>query len=261
MNLPAPHAGPLAIAALSCLLSLQASSQQAAGPQPLNASISDVGTSFIIDPPPICPHCLETELGFEAVSDSRTLPAVVTIAPFKTATDVSVLVDLLDSESSGGDRTTQFGDRFDFVLRQQVFTKAGFLLTLAPRGAVFTRGAGRGRAGATAMPQLSWGRNLLAANITYTTAIGASAANPKNDYQDFADYFRTLDHTGYALFLGFAHELSAGRQTAGTEEGFVIPFRSGQVELETAQLDLNTKPEYQFQARVIVNWGKVLAHK
>jgi hypothetical protein len=40
-----------------------------------------------------------------------------------------------------------------------------------------------------------------------------------------------------------------------------IPFRNGQVELSTQQLDLNTKPEWQFQARVIVNWGKVLARK
>jgi len=41
----------------------------------------------------------------------------------------------------------------------------------------------------------------------------------------------------------------------------VIPFPNGQVELETAQLDLNTGPEWQFQARVIVNWGKILGPK
>ena len=55
--------------------------------------------------------------------------------------------------------------------------------------------------------------------------------------------------------------LTAGVQTAGIEEGLVIPFRNGQVELESAQLDLNTNPAYQFQSRVIVNWGKILAHK
>jgi hypothetical protein len=49
--------------------------------------------------------------------------------------------------------------------------------------------------------------------------------------------------------------------TAGTEGGLVIPFRSGQVELSTQQLNLNTNPEVQFQARAIVNWGKVLARR
>jgi hypothetical protein len=75
------------------------------------------------------------------------------------------------------------------------------------------------------------------------------------------DYFRTLDKKGTALFLGFQHEVTAGQQTAGTEEGVILPFRNGQVELETAQLDLNVKPEWQFQARVIVNWGSVFSRK
>jgi hypothetical protein len=47
----------------------------------------------------------------------------------------------------------------------------------------------------------------------------------------------------------------------GTEGGLVLPFRNGQVEFETAQLDLNVKPEWQFQTRVIVNWGKMLSRK
>jgi len=38
-------------------------------------------------------------------------------------------------------------------------------------------------------------------------------------------------------------------------------IRNGQVELETAQLNLNVKPEYQFQARVIVNWGALFSRK
>jgi len=41
----------------------------------------------------------------------------------------------------------------------------------------------------------------------------------------------------------------------------VIPFRNGQVELESAQLALNTKPELQLQARVIVNWGQVFSRQ
>jgi hypothetical protein len=39
----------------------------------------------------------------------------------------------------------------------------------------------------------------------------------------------------------------------------VIPFQNGQVELETAQLNLNGALQVQFQARVIVNWGKIFA--
>jgi hypothetical protein len=41
------------------------------------------------------------------------------------------------------------------------------------------------------------------------------------------------------------------------EEGLVLPFRNGQIEIETAQLNLNVKPEWQFQTRAIVNWGKI----
>jgi hypothetical protein len=244
----------------SCGL-ISARSQQASAPQPLNSSVSDYGTTFIFSPPPICSKCVETELGFQSVTSSLYIPTVVSIAPFKTDTDFSVLVNLLDSESASNDRTTQFGNRFDFVVRQQVFQKGGFLLSLAPRGAVFARNGGVGRAGATAAPQYSKGNNLIAANFTWTGAVGTSAANPKSDYQGFADYFRTLDKRGTALFLGFAHELTAGQQTAGTEEGLIIPFRNGQVELETAQLNLNVQPEWQFQTRVIVNWGKILSRK
>jgi hypothetical protein len=238
-----------------------AQSPPSTSPQALNASISDVGTSFIIDPPPICPKCIETELGFESLSGARTVPTVVTVAPFKSPTDFSVLVNLLDSESSGGHRTTQFGNRFDFIIRQQVISKGGFELTLAPRGAVFTRQVNGGRAGGFAAPQYSRGKNLVAANFTYTAAIDVSAANPRSDYVGAFDYFRTLDSKGTTIFLGLQHEATAGQQTVGTEEGLEIPFRNGQVELETAQLDLNQKPALQFQARVIVNWGAVFARK
>jgi hypothetical protein len=253
----------LTVAALLVLTSadVTCARAQTAGPQPLNSSVSDYGTTFIFSPPPICSKCVETELGLQSVSPGLYVPTVVSVAPFKTNTDVSVLVNMLDSESAGGDRTMQFGNRFDFVLRQQLLQKGGFLLTLAPRGAVFTRGVDGGRAGATAAPQFQKGNNLIAANITWTGAVGASEANPRSDYQGFADYFRTLDERGTAIFLGFAHELTAGQQTVGTEEGLVIPFRNGQVELETAQLDLNVKAEWQFQTRVIVNWGKILARK
>jgi hypothetical protein len=235
--------------------------QPAASPQPLNALISDYGTTFIFSPPPICPKCVEIELGFQSLSDGRYVPTVVTVAPFKTETDFSVLVNLVDSESPGSERTAHFGNRFDFVARQQVYAKGIFTLVMAPRGTVFARGVDGGRAGLTAAPQIGKGNNLLAANFTWTGAIGASAANPNSDYQGFADYFRTLDSKGTAIFLGFAHEVTAGAQTAGIEEGLVIPFRNGQVELEAAQLNLNVSPEWQFQSRAIVNWGKILLRK
>jgi hypothetical protein len=251
----------LILASLAIAASAQTPTQPPPSPQPLNASVSDYGTTFIFSPAPICPKCVETELGFESISGgSRYIPTVVSVAPFKSNTDISILVNLLDSESTAGGRTTQFGNRFDFVIRRQVLQKGGFLLTLAPRGALFTRDGG-GRAGATAGPQFSKGNNLVAANFTWTGGIGGSATNPKSDYQGFADYFRTLDKRGTAFFLGFAHELTAGQQTVGTEEGLVIPLRNGQVEVETAQLDLNTQPQWQFQTRVIMNWGKVLARR
>jgi hypothetical protein len=239
----------------------QTPSPQPSSSQPLNSSVSDYGTTFIFSPPPICPRCIETELGFQSLSDGRYVPAVVTVAPFDSKTDFSVLVNMLDSESPANDRVTHFGNRFDFVARQQVAAKGNFTLVLAPRGTVFVRGVDGGRAGATAAPQFSWGNNLAAANFTWTGAIGESEANPRSDYVGAFDYFRTLDKKGTALFLGFQHEVTAGQQTAGTEEGVILPFRNGQVELETAQLDLNVKPEWQFQARVIVNWGSVFSRK
>jgi hypothetical protein len=88
--------------------------------QPLNASVSDFGTSFIFSPPPICSGCVETELGSLSLQDGRFLPAVVTVAPFASHTDFSVLVNLLDSEMLCRNRAMHFGDRFDFVVRQQI---------------------------------------------------------------------------------------------------------------------------------------------
>jgi hypothetical protein len=88
-----------------------------------------------------------------------------------------------------------------------------------------------------------------------------SSANPRTDYLTDFDYFRTLDTRGTAFFLGLQQEVSAGQQAASTEEGLVIPFRNGQVELETAQIDLNSGFGEQFQARVIVNWGTVFKRR
>lgn len=248
-----------ALLLILCCLAVPSRAQTTGTPPALNASISDFGTSFIFDPPPICDKCIETELGFLSLEDGRYLPAVVTLAPFATHTDFTVLVNTLDSQSTAGHRVTHFGDRFDFVIRQQVAQKDGFLLTVAPRGAVFVRGVYGGRAGASIAPQYSKGSNLVGANFTWTAAIGASAANPRTDFVDGYDYFRTLERHGTTCFFGIQHEDSGGTQTLGTEIGLELPFRNGQVELSTQQLNLNTSPQWQFQARVIVNWGRLFS--
>lgn len=168
-----------------------------------------------------------------------------------------MLVNLLDSATANHSRSTHFGNSLNFVLRQKVYERAGFELTLAPQGTALIRGQDGGRMGATAAPQYAWGSNLAILNLTWTAGINVSAANPRSQYLTSFDYYRTLQKRGTALFLGLQQQLSGGEQTMATEVGLVIPFRNGQVELETAQLNLNTGLEVQFQARVIVNWGQL----
>jgi hypothetical protein len=263
--LAAPVLLPLFFAALSLRVypAQQPSpspAQPQAQPQPLNASVSDFGTTFVFSPPPVCAKCVETELGF-LDQDGQYLPVVLSFAPFNSTTDFNVLVNAMDSETVNNRRVTHFGNRFDFVIRQQAYSKGGFELTLAPRGTVFIRGGDGGRAGATAAPQYSWGKNLAVVNLTLTAGVGVSPGNPRTDYVGCFDYWRTLDERGWAIFAGVNHEVASGQQTVSTEQGLVIPFKNGQVELAMQQLDLNTSAEWQFQARVIVNWGKVLGHK
>jgi hypothetical protein len=242
---------------IGCLFFTRAWAQQTAAPQqPLNASVSDYGTTFVFSPPPVCKGCLESELGFQSIEDGRYIPSVITFAPL-SRTDFSLLVNLLDSETANHARSTHFGNSLNFVLRQKVYERAGFELTLAPQGTALIRGEDGGRVGATAAPQYAWGSNLAILNLTWTAGINVSAANPRSQYLTSFDYYRTLQKRGTALFLGFQEQLSAGEQTIGTEEGLVIPLRNGQVELEAAQLNLNTGPEVQFQARVVMNWGQL----
>ena len=234
------------------------SAQTPSASQPLNASVSDYGTSFVFSPPPVCPGCVETELGFLSLEDGRYMPAVVTVALPHGKTDASVLVNLMDSESPSTRRATHFGNRFDFVLRQQLAAKGGFEMTLAPHGTIFVRGGDGGRAGAAIGPQYTWGRNLAILNLTWTGAVGVSPSNPRSDYLTSFDYYPTLDHRGNAFFLGTQQEETGGVNSVGVEQGVLIAFRNGQVELANQQLNLNIKPQWQFQTRVIVNWGNVL---
>jgi len=240
---------------------LSAQSQNAATSQPLNSSVADFGTSFTFSPPVACPGCIETELGFLSLQDGRYIPLVVTAALPGGRTDLSVFVNLLDSQIAQSRRAAHFGNRFDFVLRQKVLEKRGFELTLAPRGSAYVRGVDGCRVGAVAGPQYTWGKNLAVADFSWTAGVGVSAANPRSDYLTSFDYNRTLDQRGSGFFWGAQQELSAGHQTVGIEQGVVIPFRNGQVELAMEQLDLNTNPAWQFQALWIVNWGKVLGRR
>ncbi len=234
-------------------------SPQGSQPQPLNASISNFGTSFVLSPQPVCPGCVETELGLLLLDSGRFLPAAFSVAPFSTNTDFSVLVNLLDSQIENGERTAHFGNRFDIVVRQRLLQRSGVIVTIAPRGVVFTRDLEGGRIGGSLAAQYGNGNNLGVINLTYTGAIGSSPTNPKNNYQGSFDYYRTLSEKGVAVFAGFQHDCSTGNPYAiGTEAGFVLPFRDGQVELASQQLSLNTHPAWQFQARVTVNWGNLL---
>jgi hypothetical protein len=230
--------------------------------QPLNSTVSNFGTTFVFSPPPVCQGCVQTELGLTLLEGGgRFLPGTVTLAPFSTSTDFSILVNLLDSQVSNDKRATHFGNRFDFVLRQRIFQGRGFLVTLAPRGVLFTRDLEGGRIGGTVAAQYGSGKNLAVVNFTYTGAIG-SGANPANNYQGSFDYWRTLSEKGFAFFAGLQHEyLTENPQSIGTEMGIVLPFRNGQLELASQQLNLNTSPVWQFQARVTVNWGNLFRRK
>jgi hypothetical protein len=234
-----------------------AQQQPAAGSQPLNSSVSDFGTSFCFSPP-ICAGCVETELGFESLQDGRYAPAVVTVAPGWLRGDASVLVNALDSEALQMRRSTHFGNRLDFAIREKVLDHGGFSLTLVPWGAAYVRGIQGGRAGAAALPQFTLGSHQLVAEFSLTGAVGVSAGNPRTDYLQAFDYTRAIGRRGYSVFTGLQHEILGGDQTVGMEQGMVVPFRNGQIELDIQELTVNVDAEVAFQARAIVNWGKLL---
>jgi hypothetical protein len=237
-----------------------ARSQQPSSPQPLDAIVSDFGTSFTFSPP-ICAGCVETELGFLSLQDGRYVPAVLTAAPAWLHGDASVLANVLDSEAPQGHRSTHFGNRLDFAIRAKVLDRHGLVLTLAPWGTAFIRGIQGGRAGAVALPQFTSGKNQVIVEFFLTGAVGVSAGNPRTDYTESFDYTRSIGARGYNVFAGLQHELTVGDQTIGIEQGLTIPFRNGQIELATEQLTLNTDPAVQFQARVIMNWGALLSRR
>ncbi len=234
-------------------------SSQSGQSQPLNSSVSNFGTTFVFSPQPVCPGCVETELGLLLLDSGRYLPAALSVAPFSTKTDFSVLVNILDSQIVNEDRTTHFGNRFDFVVRQRLLQSGGVVVTVAPRGTVFTRDLEGGRIGGSIAVQYGGGKNLGVINLTYTGAIGGHPTNPKSNYQGSFDYYRALSEKGLAVYAGFQHEYSTGNpQAISSEAGLVLPFPNGQVELASHQLSLNIHPAWQFQARVTVNWGNLL---
>lgn len=250
-------------AALALLLAAAGAgchAQPATSSQPLNAAVSDFGVSFAFSPP-ICAGCVETELGFLSLEDGRYAPAVVTIAPAWLHGDASVLANVLDSEAPGPRRITHFGNRLDFAIRSKVLDHNGLVLTLAPWGTAFIRAIQGGRAGGVVLPQYTRGNNQFVAEFSLTGAVGVSAGNPRTDYVGAFDYTRAVGQRGFAFFAGLQHEVTAGEQTLGLEQGMIVPFRNGQVELAAQELTLNTDPAMQFQARAIVNWGRVLARR
>jgi hypothetical protein len=223
-----------------------------AAPQPLNGSVSDFGTTFVFSPGPICRRCFEAELGIASVADDRSLPAVLTWAPFDR-TDFSLLANLAESSAPSGKRTTHLGDRVDLVVRRKVFDSNGFLLSVAPRGTIDLRDDRGGRAGGTIAGQYAKGNGILVGNLTLTGGVVSSPVNPRLDYQASFDFFRALDHRGTAVFVGFQHEAStANHPQWSTEEAVVLPFPDGQVELATQQVSLNLQLAWQVQARVVL---------
>jgi hypothetical protein len=244
---------------LLCGTAIAQQSQPASQAQPLNATVSDFGTSFIFSPAPICAGCLETELGFNEVQGSRLLISAITFAPFATHTDFTILTNLLDGEPSA----THFGDRLDFVMRQQILARDGWILTVAPRGTLSIRGDGTDRIGATGAIQYGKGANTEIVNVTVTHAIAGSDSSRWDRLISF-DYYRSLGSKGTSFFLGAQYESATtpiAVQSAGIEEGLVIPFHNGQVELATEQLNLNAHFALQVQVRVIVNWGSLIRKK
>jgi hypothetical protein len=237
-----------------------AQQQPVSSPQPPNAAVSDFGVSFCFSPP-ICAGCVEAELGFQSQQDARYAPAVLTVAPKWLHGDVSVLGNVVDSEAAGRDRTTNFGNRLDFAIREKVLDHGGLSLTLVPWGTAWVRGVQGGRAGGVALPQYTLGSNQFVAEFSLTGAVGVSAGNPRTDYLEAFDYTRAMGSRGYSVFSGFQHEILGGEHTVGIEQGMIIPFRNGQIELAAQGLSLNADPQVAFQARAIVNWGAVLGRR
>ncbi len=110
--------------------------------------------------------------------------------------------------------------------------------------------------------QYTNGNNLVVANATATRALANNTRCGRNDWQGSFDYYRMLSSQGFAIFAGIQHEASTGNGNAiGIEQGLVFPFQNGQVELAAESCNLNSKPVLQLQARVIVNWKRILGKK
>ena len=55
--------------------------------------------------------------------------------------------NILDNQLVNGERTAHFGNRFDFVVRQRLLQSGGFIVTVVPRGTVFTKDLEGGQIG------------------------------------------------------------------------------------------------------------------
>lgn len=241
------------------LLFLVAFSMQFALAQtaPINSSVSNFGTSFVFGPTPIGKNHIEGELGCTSLDDQRLLSSAITLAPFSTRTDITVLTNLLESEMPVGRRTTHSGSRVDIVMRNLILEQNGFALGVAPRASFLIRNESGGRVGATIAGQYNTGNNLYVANLTATAGVKNSASNPSRDYIGAFDYYRTISTAGAAFFVGCQYEKPTNAlRTISIEQGLVIPLRDGQVEFAIEELNINLRTVLQFQVRVTLNFGK-----
>ena len=249
------------ITALCMVQTAATRSQQPSSPQPLNATVSDFGTSFAFSPP-ICAGCVRDRARVPLPPGRPLCPGGAHRGSRLAARRCKRARQC--ARFRGPARTPFHPLRQPPGLRhsrKSAWTAMAWCSRLR-RGAQPSSAASRADA-----PGLSLSRSSPSARTRSSASLASrerSASRPETrapiTWKSF-DYTRSIGERGYNIFAGLQHELTAGEQTIGIEEGMTIPFRNGQVELATEQLTLNTDPAVQFQARVIVNWGKLLSRR
>lgn len=225
---------------------------------PLNASVSGFGTSFAFGPAPISQGSFESELGSVYLSNSRYFPVVLTFAPFGEENDLSIMANVLDIETdASGHTATYFGDRAMVIFRQNILREESFSCTLAPAGTLFLRDTHGGALGGAVALRYVQGNNQFVGNINGMIPVAGTDADA--NYQVAVDYSRALSESGYVVFFGVQNIYIPGNaSTFGIEQGVVLPFRDGQLEFAAEQFSPVSDIAWQFQVRVVVNWGRVV---
>ncbi len=219
---------------------------------PLNASVSNFGTSFTFGPSTICKGCVQTELGTLSIERSHTISSMITVAPF-TRTDVSISSNLLESTSSNGKRQSALGKRVDVIIRQSVPAGKSIAFTIAPR---FASADGASGIGGSLVAQYVKNQIVTVFNATAIQSPSESAYIPRLDEQLALNVSRMLGSRGASVFTGAYARNADDSETVGLEGGFVYPFRNGQLEFATEYLNTAGVTSWQYQMRVTKNWGK-----